>query len=72
MKTKESKLRFLLVRHGVLETDSLESEITPEYRLHMVCHYINTEKNIADLITKDLPYNEYLSELKHWVAGSSW
>lgn len=70
--TKEPKVKSKFVRNRVLEADSLKSEITKEYKLPVVYHYVNTEENPADLITRGLSYNKYLSKLKFWLEGPGW
>ena len=43
-----------------------------EFKLPLAYHYVNTFENPADMITRGLSYNKYLSKLKFWLEGPFW
>ena len=70
--TRETKVKSKFVRNRVLEVDSLKNEIIKDFQLPVVYHYVNTLENPADMITRGLSYNKYLSKIKFWLEGPVW
>ena len=70
--TKEPKVKSKFVRNRVLEADSLKNEISKQFKLPVVYHYVMTKENPADLITRGLSYTAYLNKLKVWLEGPEW
>ncbi|XP_068227752.1 uncharacterized protein [Palaemon carinicauda] len=70
--TKESKVKSKFLRNRVLEADGLKTEIISKYGLPVAYHYVNTDENTADLITKGLSYPKYLEQMKFWLEEPHW
>ena len=70
--TRETKVKSKFVRNRVLEVDSLKNEIIKDFQLPVVYHYVNMLENPADMITRGLSYNKYLSKIKFWLEGPVW
>ena len=70
--TKEPKVKVKFIRNRVLEADCLKTELSEKFALPVMYHYINTNDNPADLVTKGLSYNKYLERNKFWLEGPSW
>ena len=70
--TREPKVKSKFVRNRVLEADSLKCEVAKQYKLPVCYHYVNTDDNPADLVTRGLSYNKYLSKMEFWLKGPEW
>ena len=70
--TKETKVKSKFLKNRVLEADGLKQQIINKYKLPVAYHYVHTEENPADLITKGLSYSKYLDKLKFWLEGPQW
>ena len=70
--TKEPKVKSKFVRNRVLETDCFKENIVKEYKLPVFYHYVSSNENPADLITRGLTYSKYLEKRKLWLQGPSW
>ena len=70
--TRETKVKSKFVRNRVLDVDSLKNEIIKDFQLPVVYHYVNTLEIPADMITRGLSYNKYLSKIKFWLEGPVW
>ena len=70
--TKETKTKTKFIKNRILEADCLKDELTKQFKLNVVYHYVNTEDNPADLVTKGLSYNQFLKKFKFWMEGPEW
>ena len=70
--TKDPKVKSKFVRNRVLEVDSLRGELVKKFKLPIQYHYVNTQENPADMITRGFSYSKYLSKLKLWLEGPDW
>ena len=70
--TKAPKVKVKFIKNRVLEADSLKKEISEKYKLPITYHYVNTNDNPADLVTKGLSYSKYLEKCKFWLEGPEW
>ena len=55
-----------------MEVDGLVTNFEKDYNLPIMFHYVYTEQNPANLITRGLSYNKYLNNMKFWLEGSEW
>ena len=69
---KQPKVKSNFIRYRILEVDSLQNEFTKVSKLHIHYHYVNTEENPADLITRGLTSNKYLIKTQLWLEGPEW
>ena len=70
--TKEPKVKSKFVRNRVIEADHLKDELIKEFKLPILFHYVNTLENPADMITRGISYNKFLSKMKFWLEGPTW
>ena len=70
--TKEPKVKSKFVRNRVHEVDSLACEFTRKFKLPILYRYVKTDQNPADLVTRGLSYNKYLSNMKLWIERPEW
>ena len=70
--TRETRVKSKFLRNRVLDASSLKDDLVKKYHIPIAYHYINTEENPADLVTKGLSYNKYLSKRKFWLEGPQW
>ena len=70
--TKDTKVKSKFLKNRVSEAEGLKSEINKKFKMPVAYHYVNTEHNPADLITKGLTYSKYLEKIKFWLEGPQW
>ena len=70
--TKETKVKSKFLRNRVLDASCLKDDLVKRYNIPLAYHYVNTEENPADLVTKGLSYSKYLSKIKFWLEGPQW
>ena len=70
--TKEPKVKSKFLRNRILETNSLESEISNKFNIPISYHYVHTEQNPADLLTRGITYGKFLSVRDFWLKGPEW
>ena len=70
--TKEPKVKSKFVRNRILEVDELKSEFVNEFKVPVTYHYVHTEQNPADLLTRGLSYNKFLENRKFWLKALEW
>ena len=70
--TKETRVKSKFVKNRVLEVVGLVENFMSEFNLPINYHYVNTDQNPADLVTRGLSYNKYLSVRKFWLEGPEW
>ena len=70
--TKETKVKSKFLRNRVLDAVCLKDELVKTYHIPVTYHYVNTDHNPADLVTKGLSYKQYLDKLQFWLEGPQW
>ena len=70
--TKEPKVKNKFIRNRVLEADCFKSEVSRQFNLPIFYHYVSSDNNPADLLTKGLSYSKYLDKMKFWLEGPEW
>ena len=70
--TKEPKVKSKFVRNRVFEVDGLACEFTRKFKLPIMYRYVKTDQNPADLVTRGVSYNKYLSTMSLWMKGPEW
>ena len=70
--TRETKVKSKFLRNRVLDASGLKDELEKKYHIPIAYHYVNTEENPADLVTKGLSYNKFLSKSNFWLEGPQW
>ena len=70
--TKQTKVKSKFLRNRILDASSLKLDLENKFHIPVSFHYVNTEENPADLVTKGLSYNKYLSKRKFWLEGPQW
>ena len=70
--TKETKVKSKFLKNRVIEDDALKEEIAKKFKVPVAYHYVHTEENPADVITKGLSYSKYLEKQKFWLEGPQW
>ncbi len=70
--SKETKVKSRFLRNRVLDAVCLKDDLVKTYKLPVAYHYVNTDYNPADLVTKGLSYKQYMDKLKFWLEGPQW
>ena len=70
--TKETKVKSKFLRNRVLDACGLKEDLVKKYNIPIAYHYVNTEENPADLVTKGLSYSKYLNKMRFWLEGPQW
>ena len=70
--TRETKVKSKFIKNRVVEVDALKTEIAKKFKVPVAYHYVHTEENPADLLTKGLSYMKFLDKKKFWLEGPQW
>ena len=70
--TKETKVKSKFLRNRVKDALCFKDELIQKYNIPVAYHYVNTDHNPADLVTKGLSFNKYLDKMHFWLQGPQW
>ena len=69
---KNKKFKQVFVKNRVQDIKSIINSVGEKYNLNITLHYVRSEENPADLLTRGLTYKEFINKLPLWEKGPNW
>lgn len=70
--SKITKVKQLFVRNRIQDIKLMVSSLHEKFKIQPVFHYVRSEENPSDLITRGLSFKEFKSKLQFWEHGPEW
>ena len=66
------KTKNFFARNRIKDIKNMKSELSDNYSTNFTYKYIQTDQNIADVITRGLSFSKFKENLDYWEHGPEW
>ena len=70
--TGETKVKGRYVNNRLKDVSTMINNIKVKYNIKFYFHYVHTDINPADLLTRGVSYKKFMENIDFWLYGPTW